>query len=215
MRHLDIHFDLSFQGSNKIIHTFNIQHRKLRTIPSLLMVSKVDDLSLLAFPANCKMECIAQVWSYLQSLKEDPAEFLGFLLELLLSPTYSGMTYSYNSHQGTIAVMLQAIEYCLEYPTRQETISLLHSLSKRALIISRPASYASGPRKSQPLVGQPKGEDSTLKSLSQYGKQVHDRGLTILATVIIYRRSNCRMLSCARPMNGIRPAAGWRSMYVD
>lgn len=61
LRHLDVHFGTNFQSSDKTINMINLQNQKFRMIPVLLAVSKVEDLSLLAFPANCKMECIAQL----------------------------------------------------------------------------------------------------------------------------------------------------------
>lgn len=125
------------------------------------------------------------------------------------------MTYSYSLQLGTMAVIMQTIENSLEYPVKQESFAILHLLSKKALNIPRPINFASGPSKGQPILGFPNVDDNIVRSLVQYGQQVNNRGLTILATAIIYSRPTLRMLSCARPTSSTRQDVGWRTMYLD
>ena len=120
---------------------------------------------------------------------------MSFLIEL---PLY----YSPAAKWGSFAILLKAIEDSIVLPPEDNSTHLLLSISNRVLDL---------PRLYYELLSEREENNwrAEITTLIAHGRRISDLALSRLSVVSISGQSNLRLVSCARPVWGTRPAIGW------
>lgn len=138
---------------------------------------------------------MAHLWSYIDSLNSSQSEMIAFLIEL---PLY----YSPAAKWGSFAILLKAIEQSIALPPEDHSIPLLLPLSKR--ILDLPRLYYEFLSHRDEVKWR-----AEITTLLVHGQRIANLALSRLSAVSISGKMNRRLLSCARPMWGMRPATDW------
>jgi hypothetical protein len=138
---------------------------------------------------------MAYLWSFIDTLKTSQSATMSFLLELQLY-------HSPAAKWGSFAIFLKAIEESIALPPEDHSIALLIPLSKRVLDL---------PRLYYEFLSQRDEVKwrAEITALIVHGQQISDLILSRISAVSISGQRNQRLLSCARPLWGTRPAPGW------
>jgi hypothetical protein len=187
---------ITFRSDIRLFGAVSLNGVELPPVTALLAISGIDELSILSLPQRIDGVCMTTLWGYIQSLKANQSFMLEFLAEF---PVY----YSRTAVLAASAIHLKVIEDSIVLPPEEDSIPLLRPLSRRILVMSRP--YL--PSQEQ----EKRGEEIT--ALSVQGRRIADLVIARFATVTISGEWSLRLLSCARPSWGTRPATGWWLNY--
>jgi hypothetical protein len=122
---------------------------------------------------------------------------LEFLAEF---PVY----YSRTAVLAATAILLKVMEESIALPPDDDSIALLRPLSRRILVMSRPYLPSQEEEKRR----------EEITALSVHGQRIADLVIARFAMVTVSGQWSLRLLSCARPSWGTRPATGWWLNYA-
>jgi hypothetical protein len=187
--------NITFRSDKRLFGIISLKNLKLSPITALLAIPDFDDLPLLGLPQHVDNACMVYLWNYMASLKTSQSATMSFLIDL---PLY----YSPAAKWGSFAILLKAIEDSIALPSEDNSPPLLRSISNRVLDLPRLYYEFLSERDENKWRAE-------ITTLIVHGRRIADLALTRLSVVSISGRSNLRLVSCARPLWGMRPARGW------
>lgn len=186
----------TFTSDIWLFEAISLKGVEMPPVTALLALSSVEELSFLSLPQRVDEVCMAHLWGYIQSLKATQSPMLRFLFEFPVN-------YSQSAILAASAIHFKCIEDSISLPPDDDSIPLLLPLFHHMQVLSRP--YLP----SQEL--EKRREEITAVSVQ--GKRIADLVIARFATVTVSGGQSLRILSCARPSWGTRPATGWWLNY--